>query len=280
MIDDIGRTAVDDLRRSVTEDLFPDDMLRRLHETRRRRSLAGVSAVGLVTVVLAVGTYVSGAFGLGPMAAPPAGRGTPTDAPRSEVRLPPEVCAEPRISCLGDRRVLVGLRVPVEVDVPESFVGRMLLTGASMVEDYRTDVDKVGITIVEGARAVTYDDTWETDPSAGTDGPSVARWLADRPFFSDAVTTRITVSGLPAWRVTPTMRRGAELPVSKGIPAAPTFAGNGSAMGSGPDLDGEYVILDVPGAGLTVIWTWSTQQGPDVLAESRRYVDALRFVTD
>ena len=138
----------------------------------------------------------------------------------------------------------------------------MLLTGASTVEDYRTDVDKVGITIVEGARAVTYDDTWEADPSAGTDAPSVARWLADRPFFSDAVTTRITVGGLPAWRVTPTMRPGADLPVSKGVPAAPTFAGNGASMGSGPDLDGEYVILDVPGAGLTVIWTWSATRAP------------------
>ena len=94
MIDDIGRTAVDDLRRSVTEDLFPDDMLRRLHETRRRRNLAGVGAAGLVTVILVAATSLA-RFGRDTVSAPPAGRGTTTDRRVSEVRLPPEVCSGP-----------------------------------------------------------------------------------------------------------------------------------------------------------------------------------------
>ena len=62
---------------------------------------------------------------------------------------------------------------------------------------------------------------------------------------------------------------GPRMPVIKGEAAAPTFAGDEVSMGSSPDLDGEYVVLEVPGAGLTVIWTWSDPRGPAVLAESR-----------
>jgi hypothetical protein len=270
MIDDIGRTAVDELRRTVGDDLAPDDMLRRLHSARRRRTRAAAGSAGLVVVAsLLLGGYVSGVVGP-ETAAPPAGHGTPTDAPPGQVQLRGRVCGDPRIACLGGRRAQVALTVPFRVDVPQTFAGDFQLGGPDAVEDYRSDIDHVGVAVLEGARPVVYDATWETDPGAGTTAAAVARWLADRPFFSDAVTTRITVGDLPAWRVTPTMRPGARLPVRKGRTTAPTFAGNGSSMGTGPGLDGEYVLLDVPGAGLTVIWSWSYEKGPEVLVESRR----------
>ena len=281
MIDDIGRTAVDDLRRSVTEDLFPEDMLRRLHETRRRRNFAAAGSAGLVTILLVAVTALGTGLRGDALSTPPAGPGTPTASPQDDdSALPREACEAARITCLGDRRVRVDLPVPVVLEVPESFLGRMQLWGATAVEDYRTDVGTVGVTILERARPVRYDDSWETDRTAGTTARSVARWLADRPFFSGAVTSRITVGGLPSWRVAPTVRGGARMPVIKGEAAAPTFAGDEVSIGSSPTLDGEYVVLDVPGAGLTVIWTWSYSRGPAVLAESRSYVDALRFLTD
>jgi hypothetical protein len=256
-------------------------MLRRLHLARRRRTRAAAGSAGLAVIVaLLLGGYVSGVIGQPVEAGPPAGHGAPSDAPPAEVQLLGRVCGDPRVACLGGRRAEVALTVPFRVDVPRTFVGDFNFGGPATVDDYRSDTDHVGVAVLEGARPVTYDGTWETDLDAGTTAAAVARWLADRPFFSDAVTTRIMVGDLPAWRVTPTMKPGVRLPANKGRATAPTFAGDGSSMGTGPGLDGEYVLLDVPGAGLTVIWSWSYEKGPEVLTENRRYVDALRFVTE
>ena len=281
MIDDLGRTAVDDLRRTVGDGLAPDDMLQRLHQARRRRGIAGVTSFAVVVLLVVAVALTGTGVGRDTVTTPPAGTRTPTsEATDSDATLSPEVCATPRVTCLGGRRVQVDLPVPVRLTVPDSFVGRLQLWGRNAVEDYRVGVDRVGVTVLEDARPVVYDDSWETDPSAGRTARSVARWLADRPFFSQAVTTRITLDGLPAWRVTPTVRPGAAMPVTKGdFPAAPTFAGTAVTITSSPDVPAEYVLVDVPGAGLTVIWSWSYGHGPTVLAANRAYVDALRFVT-
>ena len=257
-------------------------MLRRLHETRRRRNLAAAGSAGLVTILLVAVTALGTALRGDALSTPPQGPGTPTASPAGRrLGAPPRglrggtaspVSATDACGSTCQSRFVL--------EVPESFLGRMQLWGATAVEDYRTDVGTVGVTILEQARPVRYDDSWETDRTAGTTARSVARWLADRPFFSGAVASRITVGGLPSWRVAPTVRGGARMPVIKGEAAAPTFAGDEVSIGSSPTLDGEYVVLDVPGAGLTVIWTWSYSRGPAVLAESRSYVDALRFVTD
>ena len=280
MIDDIGRTAVDDLRRTVTVDLSPDDMLRQLHETRRRRSIAGVTSFGLVLLLVVAVALTGSGLGRDTVSTPPAEKGTPTSRPGPDSRLSRGTCRMDLVTCLGDREVRVDLRGPVQVDVPESF-GDLQVWDSSTFEAFRGDVEHVGVLVAERARPVKYDDTWETDPAAGTSARSVARWLANRPFFADTVATRITLDGLPAWRVAPTVRRDAAMPVSKGdLPAAPTFAGTAVTISSGPHIPAEYVLVDVPGVGLTVIWSWSYSQGPAVLAGNREYLEALHFVTD
>src|SRR6187402_2221035 len=107
MIDDIGRTAVDDLRRTVTVDLSPDDMLRQLHETRRRRSIAGVTSFGLVLLLVVAVALTGSGLGRDTVSTPPAEKGTPTSQPGPDSRLSRGTCRMDLVTCLGDREVRV-----------------------------------------------------------------------------------------------------------------------------------------------------------------------------
>jgi surface antigen len=42
-------------------------------------------------------------------------------------------------------------------------------------------------------------------------------------------------------------------------------------------LLGEYTLLDVPGGGVTVIWSWNDSHNGQALAGNQAYVDGLSF---
>ena len=58
--------------------------------------------------------------------------------------------------------------------------------------------------------------------------------------------------------------------------SAPTFRTAGSGQAAyGRKLSGEYTLADVPGAGLTVVWSW-TLSGED-LTLNQAVIDSLSF---
>ncbi len=109
----------------------------------------------------------------------------------------------------------------------------------------------------------------------------MAIWLRDRPFLADATMTRTTVGGREAWRVSATLKPDAQLQAVKagaGSAVAPTFVGSGSTSAAyGDRLNGDYTLVDVPGAGVTVIWSWTQLPDLDVLKDNQAYVDGLSF---
>jgi hypothetical protein len=61
---------------------------------------------------------------------------------------------------------------------------------------------------------------------------------------------------------------------------APTFLIDGNrhmAYAPNRDLIGEYTLVDVPGAGITVIWSWSVGHGQKALAGNQAFIDTLVF---
>ena len=187
-------------------------------------------------------------------------------------------CANVLITCLGGHRYRVALPAPVIITLPANFQGAFALLGSGVLEDYRTDIDSTGVTVMENAIPVKYDASWSRDPAAGSSAASMARWLSQRPFLVHATLTQTTVGGRISWRVTANLKPGAQLPAIHGTgPVAPTFTGGPAREGYNNTLLGEYTLLDVPGGGVTVIWSWNDSHNGQALAGNQTYVDDLSF---
>jgi hypothetical protein len=87
------------------------------------------------------------------------------------------------------------------------------------------------------------------------------------------------VGGRPAWHVTGDLKPGAALPAPKATGnVAPTFGrAYSDSMGYRPGLTGQYTLLDVPGAGVTVIWSWTVDHRDRVLAANQAFINGLSF---
>jgi hypothetical protein len=48
-------------------------------------------------------------------------------------------------------------------------------------------------------------------------------------------------------------------------------------MGYRANLTGQYTLLDVPGAGVTVIWSWTLNHDDHALAGNQAGIDGLSF---
>jgi hypothetical protein len=270
-IDDAGRSAALAARTRAGQEVDPTMMLQRLHRTNRNRTIGLVVTVAAAVVVIATLAVTNGSLTARHVV--PAGTPTPT------VQSP---CDNPAVRCLGSGRyTYTDLPAAVTVTLPANFAGEFRKLSGSSLEDYRTDVDSVGVTVMEDAIPVRYDASWERDPSAGTTAHAMASWLQHRPFLTGATLTATTVGGLPAWRVTGKLRARAALPAPKGSTVgsvAPTFTdGGGGTLGVNKTLVGDYTLVDVPGAGVTVIWSWSDAGDYSVLPANQAYVDGLSF---
>ncbi len=187
-------------------------------------------------------------------------------------------CANLLVTCLGGDRYRVALPAPVIMTLPTNFQGAFALLGSGVLEDYRTDVGSTGVTVMEDAIPVKYDGSWSRDPAAGSTAASMARWLSRRPFLVHATLTRTTVGGRLSWRVTASLKLGAQLPAIHGTGlVAPTFTGGNAREGYNSALLGEYTLLDVPGGGVTVIWSWNDSHNGQALTGNQAYVDHLSF---
>lgn len=270
-IDDLARAAAVDAHRKAAHEVDLASSLGQLHRTRRVRNVSWiVGAVAAAAVVLVGGgALVSEHLSSTPVV--PSGISpTPTDQGG--------VCKNPGIVCLGNHRFRVGLPVPVTVTVPANFEGALRLLGNGVLEDYRTDIGTTGVTVFENAVPVKDDASWSRDLTAGATAKSMASWLSKRPFLTAARVTPTTVGGRRAWLVSAELGPGALLPsIKDGRPAAPTFKNGGATAGYTKILTGQYTLLDLPHAGVTVIWSWSENHGAQALVDNQAYVDSLRF---
>ena len=267
-IDSLGRASALAARHKATREVDPTMMLEKLHHTHRTRTVtmaaagAAAAVVGIVLVVHVVSSPTASQVPGAPSTS------VPSDSP----------CG-PTVQCLGGNRYRVtDMPVPVTVDLPGNFQGAFKRLGATTLEDYRSDVGDSGVTVFENAVPVKNDAGWTRDPAAGTTAQSMATWLSQRPFLVHATMTQTTVGGRTAWLVTGDLKNGAPLlTVKDGNAAAPTFAAQPATAGYSPTLTGEYTLVDVPGAGVTVIWSWASPQTKGNLTESRTYVQGLSF---
>ena len=269
-IDERGRAAAAELRRVTAGVADPASMLKALHRRRRSRTIgaAVVAVVACVAVAIAVlvARTQTGNRGFQPATQHTTHRTTP----------PGKRCGA-YVTCLGGRRFVVNLRVPVTLTLPTDFNRRLNVSGPHNVEAYLSHPFGTGVSVMEGAVPVKYDGSWTRDPQAGRTATSVAHWLSARPFLTNTAVNRVSVGKLAGWRVTGDLKRGAALPATKHIGwVAPTFATDDSTMGYRPGLIGAYTLVDVPGAGVTVIWSWSAN-GKSPVPDDRRFVDGLSF---
>jgi len=271
-IDELGRAAAADVRRQASIDVDPSAALVDLHRTHRRRTALVVAAAAVVVAVVA-GLVARGPW-LGQAAQrTPVPAGAPSPSPSAVLCPPGQVCHVP-----GTRTFSVGLAIPLTLTLPADFSASFGDMRRDTVEFYRTSVSDTGVTVMENPVPARDDYTWTRDPAAGTDARSVAQWLAGRPFLAGTALSPTTVGGRPAWRVTGGLRRGAALTAHKNmLPAAPTFASGGGTAAYWAGLHAEYTLLDAPGGGLVVIWSWTLDHPASELAANRALVAGLVF---
>lgn len=274
-IDELGRAAATEARRNAAHAVDTDVMLRRLDRLRRRRTAGSIiGALAVAAAVVAGGVAIAHENGTS-QHNKSASTATSTSTPK-----PTGLCADPNLRCLGgDEFRIVALPVPVTVAMPANF-HRAFSVSNDGIEVYRKDVSSTGVAVTENAVAAKYGPpSWERDPAAGTTAASMARWLAHRPFLIHTTLTRTTVGGLPAWQVSGDLKPGAVLSAPKlGGNVAPTFGrAYNASFGYRADLTGRYTLIDVPGAGVTVIWSWTLDHGERVLAGNQRLIDGVAF---
>ena len=271
-IDARGRAAAADLQAAATSGLDPTAMLTKLERASREKTRRGVVAtLSAVVVLLAGGAVMAGSLR--------SDTATVLGSNPSPTPVTQNCPGAPTVTCLGRNRYRIPLTVPVTVTLPANFQRDLNTLGtiATTLEVYRNDHDTTGVTILEGAIPIKNDPSFERDPAAGTSAQSVATWLAHRPFAVPTTPTRTSVGGLTAYRVEVALKPGAPLlGTHDANPAAPTFVGTNTQMGAWGNLRARYTLVDVPGAGLTVIWSW-TLDNPTALAGNQAFIDSISF---
>jgi hypothetical protein len=276
-IDERGRAAAAELRRATAGGTDPASMLKALHRRRRNRTVGSVAVAVAACVAVAIGLLVAHGQTSNRGSQPATQHSTHQRHSTHQTTPPGKRCGA-YVTCLGGRRFVVNLRVPVTLTLPTNFNRKMNVAGPHNLEAYISHPFGTGVSVEENAVPVKYDGSWTRDPAAGNTAESVAHWLSTRPFLTDTTLNRVSVGNLSGWRVTGDLKRGAVLPATKHIGwVAPTFADeDGGTAGYRPGLTGAYTLVDVPGAGVTVIWSWSAN-GKSPIPDDHQFIDGLSF---
>jgi hypothetical protein len=267
-LDARGRAATTDLRRATTQRVDPMIMLNDLERNSRAKNRRNaVAAVAAAAALIAGGLFVAHAVG-----------GTTEESPggiRPTTHASPSCSGGPTVTCVGANRYRVALIVPVTVTVPANFQPELQVFNATTIEGYQAgDIGATGVTVQEDAVPTRNDASETRDPAAGTTAQSMATWLAHRSFAVPTSVVRTTVQGRPAYQVDIVLKKGAPLLGKHNTdPAAPTF---GTGMAAWGTLKARYTLMDVPGAGVVVIWSWTFDRLA-VLDGNQAFVDSVSF---
>jgi hypothetical protein len=284
-IDQRARTAGATLRSAHADDPGVSESYPRLLVTIHRRARMRVIAAGVVLAAAAggIGTALSRVDNVvtGPAGEPPA----------ASARVE-GTCEQPFFHCGGGSRITMSLPVPATWIVKPPFSRDLhFVTEAGtgqlvLAESHRKDTAQpAGVTVAEGVRATKADHLADVDPSAPTHARALAEWVSRRPFLRSGSVQRTPVGRLPAWTVQVQLRapghRGVAdcnqltircMPVLMMPDAASTVLGAWGAMIA------RYTFVDVPGAGPTVVWSWTFGHGDHALDRNQSLIDSLRFV--
>jgi hypothetical protein len=284
MIEELARSAADDLRSTTTSDvdagLLDVYAAHRLH--RRNTSWAAAAAV-----VLALGAGLWGGRMLtGGSKTSPDPVGTQTHS------VQPHSCSG-SVQCLGPSKFRFALTRSVTWHIPFGY-GVNSGAGATdwQVESYaqrRSDgggpyaYDSVaGVTVLEGVRAASADGRSAHAGVAQTPHAFVS-WLAARPYLTASAVVPTRVDGRRAWRVRVSLRPGSgqgPATCTGGRACYPTtYTPDRAITGIWSDMVADYTAFRVPGAGTTVVWSWAFGHDRDALARNRIAVAGLSWPT-
>ncbi len=281
-IDDRARAAGARLRSEASLGADLDTSFQALLDTVHRRQ-----RTRLIAVAAAVSLIVGGlTFGLTSMwRATEAG---PADHSKPAVSSSAISCGLAYFTCTG-QRITVNMAVPFSWSpsshfdpylhyVPDRTDTRLLL-----VQSDRSDSGvRGGVTVLEDVEPLKYTRLTVEDTTAGKGANALAAWLSRRPYLDTSPPRQTSVDGLHAWTVQARLKRARQQGPSTcnyGFVCAALFAardGEGAFLGIWNDLVGNYTFVDVPGAGTTVIWSWTFGDSA-ALAGNQPLVNSIRF---
>jgi hypothetical protein len=254
----------------------------------RRRALMRVVAAALVVAAATAGGVGialsrSDTVGPGPVEEPPA-----TSSPGVA-----RTCAQTFFHCGGGSRITMSLPVPATWTVKPPFSRHLhFVTEAGtgqlvLAESYRNDTPQpAGVTVAEGVRATKADRLADIDPTAPASARGLAEWVSRRPFLRSGAVQRTPVGGLPAWTVQVRLRAPGRLGVAdcnqlttRCMPVLAMPAPNSTVLGAWGPMIARYTFVNVPGAGPTVIWSWTFGATHRALNANQSLIDSLRFAT-
>jgi hypothetical protein len=156
-----------------------------------------------------------------------------------------------------------------------------------LVEMDRSDVgaDKyAGVDIVQHVRAPSLTRTGRADPTVAVDPEAIANWLAQRPDLASSAVRPATIDGRRAWSVTVRTKipdKDATVECNDRFACTPIMhvdgAGDLSTQGLFEGLLSRFTFLQVPDAGVVVIWSWALPDNPGLLRGNRALIDSIEF---
>jgi hypothetical protein len=284
-IDARARQAGADLRAATPTDV--DASLVSLQRTWRRRRITH-AAVGSLAVAA---TVAAGVWGFTSLHQGAGRSGQPVGRVHSTTQTGSSgFCNQPLVTCHGGRTYTIAMRVPMTWTLPRQFRRNSGAGPAELLtESFWTHQGHMaGLTVLEQVRAARMGET--AGPAAGVaaNAAALARWMADRPFLQSSGVTRTTLDGHPAWtvdvRLRPKLGPGPAQCANANIPCYPlTYqpAGypevTGIFSGTFGHAEYRYTVLDLPGAGTTVIWSWVFGDDTGALAMNQRVAHTIHF---
>ena len=277
--EEVARRAGHDLReaRGVDVEAAFAEFQRAVPRRRRAHRTAAMCGIAAALIVAMAGSR---------WLMPDGSRNTQPAPQPVETTAPPTVdtgsgsgCDHRWVDCHGGRHYTVWLTVPMDWTIPHEFEAPY--SGAapttSRVETYTQTAGGGGVTVLENVSAATSE-PFPAAVSAVVSAESFANWLTGRPFFSSSQLHTGRIDGRPAWIVDAVVGPGEPAgPASCNRTTAcyPTMLQGDHVIGAWAGLTSRYTILDLPGAGITVVWSWGLDG--EVPPAAVKVTDGIRF---
>ena len=115
--------------------------------------------------------------------------------------------------------------------------------------------------MLEGISAAKTQPEYVPEPEVRT-AEFFANWLAQRPFLSSSPVRTGSVDGHRAWVVDAVVKPGrpsGPATCNGTIDCYPIMLVDDDMVGTWEGLTSRYTVLDLPGAGVTVVWSWGLE---------------------
>jgi hypothetical protein len=270
MIDDLARTASEDLRTASITDL--EAGVREVYAGhRRRRQENAWAAAAAVALALGVGWWGGHVM---------SGGATSDPKPVAPPGIHSQACSGP-VHCLDSSTYRFDLTRPVTWHVPSGYgVGDRITQWFAESNAQRQgegggpyQYDTVaGVTVMEGVRAPSANgESVRTDVADTPHG--FVSWLAGQSYLNASTVGTTRVDSHPAWHVRVSLAEGAgEGPAvcdDEHACYATARTPDGYVTGVRGDMIADYTAFRVPGAGTVVVWSWAYSQDRAALARNR-----------